>query len=294
MSKTYSIFHIEGGLGKHVAATAVAKCIKSTHPDRQLIVVCSYPEIFLNLTFVDKVYRHGNTPYFYDTYIDGADSLIFKHEPYFTTEHIHKKLPLIENWCKLYNLEYNGEQPEIVFNMRNKQFGENIWRRPKPVMVIQTNGGPMEGQRFPYSWSRDIPYSLAQKIVDHYSLRFHVIQICRHEANALSGAEVINQPLSNMELFSLLNVSKKNILIDSCLQHAAAAMKKPSVVLWVGTSPKVFGYDIHTNLVADIPKSLSLPDSYLFDFSFNGEIHECPFLEDNFFTLAEIIEAVKE
>ena len=294
MTKTYSIFHVEGGLGKHVAATAVAKCIKNNHPDRELIVVCSYPEIFLSLDYVNKVYRHGSTPYFYDTYIDGIDSLIFKHEPYFTTEHIHKKLPLIENWCKLYNLEFNGETPEIVFNMRNKQFGENFWRRPKPIMVIQTNGGPMEGQKFPYSWSRDIPYSLAQKIVDHYSLRFHVIQICRHEANALSGAEVINQPLSNMELFSLLMVSKKNILIDSCLQHAAAAMNKPSVVLWVGTSPKVFGYDIHTNLVADIPKSLSLPDSYLFDFSFNGEIHECPFLEDNFFTLAEIIEAVKE
>lgn len=294
MTKKYSIFHIEGGLGKHVAATAVAKCIKNNHPDRDLIVVCSYPEIFLSLECTDKVYRHGSTPYFYDNYINGIDSLIFKHEPYYTTEHIHKSLPLIENWCKLYNLKFTGEKPEIIFNLRNKQFGENLWKRPKPVMVIQTNGGPLEGQKFPYSWSRDIPYSLAQKIVDKYSYRYHIIQICRHESNSLKGVESIYQPLTNLELFSLLLVSSKNILIDSCLQHAAAAMSKPSVVLWIGTSPEVFGYPIHKNIKADIPKGQSLPDSYFFDFSFNGEIHECPFLEDNFFSLNDIIEAIDE
>ena len=39
----YSIFIVEGGLGKNVAATAVARCIKNNFPDRELIVVCSYP-----------------------------------------------------------------------------------------------------------------------------------------------------------------------------------------------------------------------------------------------------------
>jgi len=82
MEKKYSIFHIEGGLGKHVAATAVARCIKNTHPDRELVIVCAWPEVFINLDFVDRVYRLGNVPYFYQDYIDGKDSLIFKHEPY--------------------------------------------------------------------------------------------------------------------------------------------------------------------------------------------------------------------
>jgi hypothetical protein len=52
----YSIFHIEGGLGKHVAATAVARAIKKNHPERDLIVVCAYPEIFINLDFISRVY----------------------------------------------------------------------------------------------------------------------------------------------------------------------------------------------------------------------------------------------
>ena len=82
--KQYSLFHIEGGLGKHIAATAVARAIKSNHPDRELIVVCAYPEIFLNLPFVNRVYRIGMTPYFYDDFINGKDTIIFKQEPYFT------------------------------------------------------------------------------------------------------------------------------------------------------------------------------------------------------------------
>ncbi|MFZ9376790.1 MAG: hypothetical protein ACO25K_06670, partial [Candidatus Fonsibacter ubiquis] len=61
MKSKYSIFHVQGGIGKHIAATAVAKAIKNNHPDRKLIVVCAYTDIFINLTFVDRVYSLGRT-----------------------------------------------------------------------------------------------------------------------------------------------------------------------------------------------------------------------------------------
>ena len=290
----YSIFHLEGGLGKHVAATAVAKAIKNTHPDRKLIVVCAYPEIFLNLNFVDRVYRIGNAPYFYQDYIEGKDSLIFKHEPYFSTDHILKKSSLIESWCKVYNLEYRGELPELVFNLRQKQYGVNKWSRERPIMVIQTNGGPLTDQPYPYSWTRDIPYLTAQDLVYHFSNDYHIIQIARNEANRLQGVEFINEPMSNMELFSLLLMSQKEILIDSALQHASAALGKKSTVLWVATSPKVFGYEMHNNIQANLPQDVKLPDSYLFDYNFNGAIHECPLLDDNIFDINEIIASVNQ
>jgi len=295
MAKTkYSIFHLEGGLGKHVAATAVAKAIKNNHPDRKLVVVCAYPEIFLNLNFVDRVYRIGNAPYFYQDYIEGKDSLIFKHEPYFSTDHILKKSSLIESWCKVYNLEYRGELPELVFNLRQKQYGVNKWSRERPIMVIQTNGGPLTDQPYPYSWTRDIPYLTAQDLVYHFSNDYHIIQIARNEANRLQGVEFINEPMSNMELFSLLLMSQKEILIDSALQHASAALGKKSTVLWVATSPKVFGYEMHNNIQANLPQDVKLPDSYLFDYNFNGTIHECPLLDDNIFDINEIIASVNQ
>jgi hypothetical protein len=292
---SYAVFHIEGGLGKHVAATAVAKAIKSNHPHRQLIVVCAWPEVFLNLPFVDRVYRIGNTPYFYKDYIHEKDSIIFKHEPYFTTAHIHKQKSLIQNWIELYGMPYNGESPELKFNYRQEQFGFNKWNRNAPVLVIQTHGGPLQGQSHPYTWTRDMPPHVSRQLVEMFKGQYHIIQICREEGQVIPGvSEAHWQPMSNMELFYLMKMSNARILIDSSLQHAAAALSMPSTVLWVGTSPMVFGYDIHTNIQADLGDEVLLPDSYLFDYSFNGVLHECPMIDTTqMFDLQQIAASIQ-
>lgn len=288
----YSIFHLEGGLGKHIAATAVARCIKNNHPDRKLIIVCSYPEIFLNLSFIDRVYRVGMTPYFYQDYIKGKDSLVFKHEPYFTNEHIHQELQLVENWCKLYSLKYLGEAPELVFNIRQRQYGFKKWSRHKPIMIMQTNGGPLKDQPYPYSWTRDMPHNVAETIVRAFSNDYHIFQICRLPEQAIDGAEAITEPMSNMEFLSILLFSTKRVLIDSCLQHAAASLGLSSTVLWIGTSPKTFGWSLHNNIVATLPETVKLPDSYLFDYNFQGTLHECPLLDLNIFDESEILNSI--
>jgi uncharacterized phage-like protein YoqJ len=295
--KQYSIFHIEGGLGKHIAATAVARAIKKNYPERNLIVVCAYPEIFINLDFISRVYRHGNTPYFYQDYIKDQDFLMFKHEPYFTTEHIQKQTSLIENWCKLYNLEYSGELPEIVFNYRQRQYNNKLWSRNKPIFLIQTNGGPLENQPYPYSWTRDIPPHLHLPIVNAFKDVYHIIQVCREESQAIihPDVEVITKSISNIELFGLVEQSTTRLLIDSSLQHAATALNKPSTVLWIGTNPKVFGYEQHYNIVGYLgDENHKLPDSYLFDYNFLGTLHECPVIEQTtMFDVEHIIDSLK-
>ena len=294
----YSIFHVQGGIGKHVAATAIAQAIKNNHPDRKLIVVCAYAEIFNNLSFVDRVYTIGATSYFYQNYIQGKDSIIFHHEPYFTTEHIHKKLPLIQNWCKLYGLEYNNEQPVIKFNKLQYDLSRKFWvKGSKPIMLIHTNGGMMTTDAKPYAWTRDMSEKLAQDLVDHYKKDYTIYQVTKINSPKLKGANHIfasqQQTLSLMEFFSVLLHSDKRILIDSSLQHAAAAVNKPSTVLWNGTSPMVFGYDIHTNITTKIPYDFKLPGSYLFDFDFNGNEIEYPFTDDQeLFNVDEIIASV--
>ena len=42
------IFHIEGGIGKNIMATAVAKAIKKAHPDRKLIIVSPWAAVWVN------------------------------------------------------------------------------------------------------------------------------------------------------------------------------------------------------------------------------------------------------
>ena len=296
MAKKYSLFHVQGGFGKHIAATAVAKCIKNNHPSRELILTAVYTEIYQNLPFVDRVYQLGNTSYYYQTYVEDMDSLIFANEPYFTTDHVNKKLPLIQTWSKMYGLKYKGEMPQITFNHLQKKIAKDFWTtraNGKPIMVIQTNGGLLNEQR-PYLWARDMPIGLAQKLVDHYEKDYHIFQITKPAGEVLDGVEVIKDPMSNMELVSILLQSEKRIFIDSCMQHAAAALKMPSVVLWNGTSPKVFGWDMHTNIQARKPAKFKLPNSVFFDFDFIGVEAEYPYVDEDeeIFDFDKIIEAV--
>ena len=300
MKEIYSIFHVQGGLGKHIAATAVAKCIKNNYPDRKLIVVCVYQDVFINLPFVDRVYQLGNTSYFYQNYIENKDSLIFHNEPYFTTDHIHKKLPLIQTWCKMYQLEYKGETPEVIFNALQKKISKDVWvKNNKPVMVIHTNGGLIAPNAKPYMWARDMPFDIAQQIVDKYHKKYTIYQATKNNSEKLVNATPVQwdetTQLSTIEYLSLIIHSKKRILIDSCLQHAAAALNLPSVVLWNGTSPKVFGYDIHNNIETEKPHNFKLPGSYLFDFDFMGVEHEYPFNErEDIFDIDQIMEAIEK
>lgn len=292
----YSIFHIDGGIGKHISATAVAKCIKNNYPDRELIVVCAWPSPFVNLDFVDRVYKSGMTPYFYQDYILGKDSLLFKHEPYFTTDHVHERVGLIENWCNLYGLDYNGEKPELVFNLRERQLAGSLWESDKPIMAMQSSGGLYEQEgAFRYKWTRDMPIGVMNAVVEEFKTTHNVFQITRAGGIVADGAIPVDKPYSVMELVTILLRSNRRFFIDSMMQHAAAALDLPSTVVWIGTSPTVFGYDIHDNIVARQIKDFKLPDSYLFDYNFDGVTHECPYKsEEEMFDIDEIIGSIKK
>lgn len=95
----------------------------------------------------------------------------------------------------------------------------------------------------------------------------------------------------SMELFGMLTVSSKRFLIDSSLQHAAVAINLKSTVFWVGTSPKVFGYELHNNIVANEPKKNNqLIGSYIFDYQFDFNIHECPYsIIDDMFNMNVVL-----
>ena len=288
----YVVWHIEGGLGKNVAATALISHIKQQYSDRKLILVVSYPEIFLNHPDIHRVYRIGATYYFYDDYIKDKDTIVFKHEPYFQSDHIMCKKHLIENWCDLLGIKFQSQLPILYPNMVQKDMVYD-WKRDKPTMVLHTNGGPLQ-QNALYSWTRDMPYSVAQAIVEKYSSKYHIIQVGRDERQAVPGVEFVNIPMTNHELFSMLVLSNKRVLIDSSLQHAAAAMQLKSTVLWVGTSHKTFGYKMHSNIVANPPKgNVKMVDSYLFDYSFDGILHECPYMDvEEMFDINKIFKSI--
>ena len=98
---------------------------------------------------------------------------------------------------------------------------------------------------------------------------------------ALNNVIRFHNVISKKVLCAMLHSSQKRLFVDSSLQHAAAAMNLPSTVVWVATQHKIFGYGLHDNIEPQSQNLKGTVDSYLYDYSFNGVTHECPYNDVN-------------
>jgi hypothetical protein len=229
------------------------------------------------------VFPLGNTSYFYDSYVDGKDSLFFLNEPYFVSSHINKTLPLVESWCNLYQIKFNGEQPMVRINVEQKKAIRSFYEPNfggKPFLLIHTNGGLYTSER-PFAWARDMPFDVATKVAKHFKKSHFIMQVTRPSSPKIEDVFVRSEQLSNTELIGLLELTDKRLLIDSSLQHGAAAFSLPSTVLWNATSSVIFGHKLHTNIQAKEKPKKSLPGSVYFDYQFDGNENEFPYEEED-------------
>jgi hypothetical protein len=273
----YVIFHIDGGCGKNIAATAVIKSIKAEYPDHKLVVVCAWPEVFIHNPNIHRVYRFGNIPYFYDDYIDKKDSVILRMEPYHSGDLLYKKKSLTEIWCDVLNISCIDKKPEIFLTERELLFTQNKLQKDGPILVVQSSGGA-EQQGHPYSWSRDLPPSFAQDVVNSVKDKFSkVLHIRRDNQPAIEGTIQVSDNFRN--LFCYIALSDKFLGIDSFMQHTCAALGKKATVGWISNSPIVFGHENNHNIVASGVESFRHRiDSYLEEDDWTGgRFHECPY-----------------
>ena len=243
------IFQVSGGIGKNVAATAVCAAIKKQYPKDELIVLTGYPDVFVKNPNVSRVLS-GQVNYFYPEYIEGKNSKILLHDPYHETDFIYQRGHIIKVWCEMFGIKYNGEQPELFITGKEKSIAAAMLNSPKPLMLIQTNGG-MSEKADKYSWPRDLPMATAQKVVNAFAHSHTILQIRRPDQLALKN---VSQATAEFRLMAaLISMSSKRLFIDSFAQHAAAAMGMPSHVFWVANLPSQFGYELHNNIIANPP-----------------------------------------
>lgn len=224
----FIILTINGGIGKNIAATAVVKAIKKHYPDYNIIVITGWIEVWQNNPYIFRFFRHAQTPYFYSDYIKGKNVVLMMQEPYATEDYIFKRKSLIELWCTMYNVPYNGELPEFFFNYREVEYVRAQYVGTAPIMVLHTNGGaPNDNMKI--SWMRDMPLELAQQVVNTFMGDYQIYHIRRPDQPALNNTTLLNVPLRL--LFIVIAFSQKRLFIDSFAQHAAAALTMPSTVL---------------------------------------------------------------
>lgn len=286
------IFSIDGGLGKSIMGTAVLKAIKKQYKKANIMVSTAYPDVFINNPNLNKIITSSNNSGIYRDYIQNKEAKVFIGDPYSTSDYITESKHLIQIWCEMYGVEYNGEMPELFLSKAEKQYFEPFYKMDKPILAIQPNGGAIN-QPLKYSWVRDIPTPIIEQVIEKFKDDYAIVHIKRDDQ--LMYANTIGALDNFRSIAILLTLSKKRLLIDSSAMHIATALNLPSVVTWIGTNPKVFGYDMHTNIIANqFTKSLDLNHSYYQRLPLFEDISKIPYNDlKEVFDVSLIIEKLK-
>lgn len=274
----FIVFHIEGGIGKNIVATAVLKSIKANYSGRKIIVITNYPEVFVNNPNVYRIYKFGAIPYFYEDFIKNKNTIILRSEPYFSEDLLYCRKSLAEIWCSVFNIPCIDTEPEIFLTEREMMYASMSLKKDGPILIIQSYGGSTENQKHLYSWARDLPPNFAQNLVNSVYKNFaKVLHFSRQDQPSLENTIKITDNFRN--LFCYIALSDKILGIDSFVQHAAAALKKKATVAWIANSPKVFGHNIHKNIIAKGTESFRHKiDAYLQEYDWIGNrFYECPY-----------------
>jgi len=287
------VLQVSGGIGKSIVATAVCAAIKKQHKDAELIVISGYPDVFAPNPNVDMSLTFGNLNYFYPQHIEGRDTKLFLQDPYHEEDFIYQRGHLIEVWCKMNGIAYNGELPELYLTAKERTQYAPLFASDKPIMALQTNGG-ISPQGDKYSWPRDLPIATAQQVVNAFAKDYNIVQIRRNDQLALQGVYPVQAEFRALAV--LISMTTKRLFIDSFAQHTAAALGMPSVVCWIANTPSQFGYDMHTNIVAR-PPSLKpeLRNSVFSKYNITGQVTEFPYNnEGEIFDADMLIEALRQ
>ena len=286
------IFQVNGGIGKSIMATAVCRAIKKTYPDYNLIVLTGYPEVFIGNPSVFRFYRSGMAPYLYEDFVKGENTLFMCDEPYLAKGYLNKTKHLVEAWCDVLGVKFDGIKPDLYLNPI--EINKTRFQAPnnKPVLIFQPFGGG--SKEVQYSWNRDIPPHQAQIIANTLSQKYHILQFCREDQIKLQNVQHIHAPFRDM--FGLIANSQARLGIDSFMQHAAAAFNLTSTVTWITNKPVTFGYKGNKNILPD-PKlkivNTNNVEGYIEQYDFSGHrVHDYPYATPDVFDLNDIIKTL--
>jgi ADP-heptose:LPS heptosyltransferase len=278
-----------GGLGLQILATGVLKALREQKPSAVIHAMTSYPEAFVNLPFIDRVYPLSIIPHFYD---DHQEYSVIDVNPYTDLDYRMGTSTLLISWCKMIGIKNNS----ITTCFIELTYEEKITARQtimhlkidRPLVAFQPFGGtsyyhPNHANDMTRPRQhRELKVETAQEIVNHLvGLGFAVIHIGLTNEPFLKNCIRLpeNRVVNPRELFGILDCCKHGIFVDSFAQHAWAALgKKDAVVLWGATNPETLGYKTNKNLSMNdsCPKiPCNRPNTFMFDFGGNGQPWRC-------------------
>ena len=280
------VFIVGGGIGKNIMATTVVRNLKKQYPDKRIVVMCSFPDVFMHNPNVYRVFNFMNPLYFYEDFVLRSKSRVINLEPYYHYDYLYEKKHLAEVWCEMVGTGFDNIKPDIHLLPTEMDIARNFAAKiDKPIMLIQPFGGKNPVNKDPNEvnkamremFRRNISTKSVKETVTKMKDDYHILLAKFPNQPEIEGAQSLTIPLR--QLFALIPHANKLLLIDSFMQHAAAAFEKKAVVCWGGTSPEALGYKSHNNLTKEVCDNpfCHRPNSFLFDRQPQGATWDCPY-----------------
>jgi ADP-heptose:LPS heptosyltransferase len=217
---TNLLFHINGGLGKVLMATAVIASYKRTFPDAKVIVVSGYPEVFVNNPYVYKNFPFA-TPYLWQDYYGNAEWKVSAHDPYMEQSWIKNETKhLIDIWCKMLGVDAVQKTPLLYFSGPELDELNAMVKVDKPLLVVQSAGGAHAAAR---SWTRNPPLAEFDEHLKSYMETHFVLHLAVPETPLLTNVHQRVDNLNRRQAMALVHYAAEFVGIDSFGMHSRAA-----------------------------------------------------------------------
>lgn len=283
--KTKILLGIEGGIGKNIAATGAVKLASEKHT---VDVITAHPHIWEGNPHVNKVWDWNRVEYLEET-IKEYNQIYFE-DPYKHTKFLLGSCDLTCTYNYILNGICEPVKPEIFLNKAERLYVEELLKDiKKPILVVQTNGGLNQG----YAWNRDLPLKEAVEVLNKFTEEYEIVHLRMKGQLEIEGIKHTAE-LNIRQSLIVLQMSSKRLLIDSVMQHAAAALDLSSTVLWVLTNPKQFGYKLHNNIQCNVPELKNMNRLEGLFSGLDSDSSKCPFgQEQKIFDTKKIIKSLK-
>ena len=265
------VIGLSGGLGKHVAFTALLPKLKETY--EEIYIGTPYASVFAGNPHVTKVNPFMNGD-FYKNVMCQDDTLLVSADPYDHQDFVKKKIHLLEAWAQFCEIKVGNVMDLTTEIYLTEQEKYNVDRAKHEVnkvskdkyILIQLNGGqsPLNYQEnqnqaqfdfskegtirfYPFDYYVGLVKALKKKYPGHTIIRYGL----SNEPVPIDIDQdimTLAMPLGDFKTYyELAKKAAAIVCIDSSLQHITAGIKK-SVVIWGQTAPEHFGYNFHKNL----------------------------------------------
>lgn len=277
------LFHLNGGMGKCILATAVIRSYKTANPESKVVVVSGYPEVFVNNLDVHKNFSFSS-PYLWKDYYGQPGWKVSAHDPYMEESWIkNEKLHLIDIWCNLLGVKSVQKTPLLFFSGPEVDELQRMIQTPKPLMVVQSTGGSNPASR---SWTRNPPHNEFDEFLGRFAETHFIAHICLPETPALANVHQRIENLNRRQAMCLAHYGAEFVGIDSFGMHSRAANLNagPTVIFFpLEESVDRLGYQknnwsnvVPVQEVQDLLKTHQDYFATIFKFSIDSVSENCP------------------